>query len=264
MELREIFPASLLVGLALTMGCDFGSAPAPSTPPDKPVIVIPDAGSSMPDNRASGLAASDFDDKLDGSATVVAQPSRNPLRDVSDPFYMAGRKAPEWELTEWANSRPLLLDQLRGQVVVVRFWNDDSPDCEKSMTALAQLANSFRGQPVKFVGIYHSSTTLPETKWETAVAQARQWEVSFPIAYDRRQRTLNDWWRRHVDHMPPFPTFVIGADGRIAHLHPGPVYFPTDDPLDKLCNEDFLALRGAIQQALSHHLAHSHDDAIGP
>ena len=39
-----------------------------------------------------------------------------------------GQVMPEWELQNWINSKPLKLSDLRGKVVLVRWWT--APGCE--------------------------------------------------------------------------------------------------------------------------------------
>ena len=41
------------------------------------------------------------------------------------------RKAPQWEISEWMNSSGLQLDQLRGKVVVIDFFQMWCPGCNK-------------------------------------------------------------------------------------------------------------------------------------
>ena len=40
-----------------------------------------------------------------------------------------GDVARPWQLAEWSGSKPLDLEDLRGRVVVVRFWTDACPYC---------------------------------------------------------------------------------------------------------------------------------------
>ena len=47
-----------------------------------------------------------------------------------------GDVARPWQLAEWSGSEPLNLEDLRGRVVVVRFWTDACPFCARSLPAL--------------------------------------------------------------------------------------------------------------------------------
>ncbi|MEM8610154.1 MAG: redoxin domain-containing protein [Myxococcota bacterium] len=164
---------------------------------------------------------------------------------------LVGSKAPRWTVgPEWDGSPPLRLADLRGQVVVVRFWTDTCPFCAKSLPALQALADEFADAPVAFVGLYQSKPRGSERRWSDAVALARKLGVTFPLAYDHDWKTLRAWW---LDGRPTRATsasFVIGPDGTIVHVHPGPVFFESDDPRDARANADYQAIRAAIRAHL--------------
>jgi len=61
---------------------------------------------------------------LAGIAAVAAVPV-TPLRALP-----VGATAPEWDIAEWVNSAPLNLRELRGQVVVVDFFQLWCPGCK--------------------------------------------------------------------------------------------------------------------------------------
>jgi hypothetical protein len=43
---------------------------------------------------------------------------------------------------------------------------------------------------------------------------------------------------------------VIDKRGRVVHVHPGPEFYPTDDPSRARQDRDFRAIRVAIRRAL--------------
>ena len=48
------------------------------------------------------------------AAALVAAPASAGVK--------VGDKAPDWELTDWVNSRPYKLSQLSGKAVLLEFW----------------------------------------------------------------------------------------------------------------------------------------------
>jgi len=242
--------------LAPPTGCGWLSGDAASDASGGNSAADTDADDGGAD-QSQGRAGNDF---VRGSG---ADASRNPQRDVSDPYYILGQTLPQWDVGRWANheqlriDQPITLEKLRGRVVVVRFWTDANEACARTMPALQELSEQFRGEPVTFVGIYFPSSltagSFSEDPWADTQARAREWGVEFPIAEDRR--TLNSWWLSRYDNLPATPTFVIGPQGRVVHLHPGPGIYPSDDPAEQICDDDYQALRAAIHQALGHQLA---------
>lgn len=164
---------------------------------------------------------------------------------------LIGTQAKAWAVgPEWANSKPLRLDDLRGRVVVVRFWTDTCNYCAASLPAMQKLADAFREESVTFVGIYHSKPLGSERSWSVAVARAKELGVKFPIAYDHMWKTVSAWWLQSRRDVPTSSSFVIGPDGTIVFVHPGPVFYPTDESSHAGANADYEAIRTAIRAAL--------------
>ena len=163
---------------------------------------------------------------------------------------LIGAPAKAWQLEEWERGAPVALSELRGRVVVVRFWTNTCPYCARSLPALESLAQEFHGRPVQFLGVYHSKPRRTEQPWAGATEKAREWGLSFPVAYDRGWRMVDAWWLQGRERVPTSPTFVIDPAGRIVHVHPGPELHPSAEPDHRECDRAFAALRQAIQQAL--------------
>jgi peroxiredoxin len=169
----------------------------------------------------------------------------------ADPRPLAvGDEARAWQLAEWSGAEPLDLADLRGRVVVARFWTDACLSCARSLPALQALADEFRDRPVTFVGIYHAKPPGRERAWPAAVSWARRRGVSFPLAHDRGWATLRSWWLEGQDPAATSASFVIDRRGQVVLIHPGPEFYPTDDPSRSSQDRDFRALRAAIRRAL--------------
>jgi len=179
---------------------------------------------------------------------LVASAARGESPRSSQTKDLLGTRAKEWAAgPEWANSKPLELRDLRGRVVVVRFWTDTCDYCAASLPAMQKLADEFRDAPVTFVGLYHSKPYGSEKPWEVAVAKAKELGVRFPIAYDHSWKTVSNWWLKGGSRAATSSTFIIGPDGKIAFVHPGPVFFPGSDPSHARANADYEAIRAAIR-----------------
>lgn len=164
---------------------------------------------------------------------------------------LVGTQAKEWTVgPEWANSKPLRLRDLRGRVVVVRFWTDTCDFCGASLPAMQKLADEFRNKPVTFVGVYHSKPRGSERPWSDVVARARELGVKFPIAYDHMWKTVRAWWLEGGDRRATSASFVIGRGGKIAFVHPGPIFCSSGECANRGASADYERIRAAIRGAL--------------
>jgi cytochrome c biogenesis protein CcdA/thiol-disulfide isomerase/thioredoxin len=118
-------------------------------------------------------------------------------------------------LTDWINSEPLTLENLRGKVVVVDFWTFGCYNCRNTRPHVRALYDKYKGQGLEIVGIH-----TPEFAYERVLANvekaARDQEVTWPVALDPDFKT----WRAYKNrYWPAF--YFIDAQGRIRYTHFG-------------------------------------------
>ncbi len=230
-----------LVLVVLVFAC---AQPAPANPAPPPAAAMsPTVAAPMePRVRADLMALGYFPDR-DARAA-------EPCPGAADGRELVGRALPEWRLDRWVHGAPGTLSDLRGRVVVVRFWTAGCPYCERTLPALQRLADELSDRPVTFVGAFHAKPVGSAADLAEPAKLAEAWGVKFPLGLDPEWSTLRAWWLETGHRHASSVTFVIGPDGRVVHVHPGPVFFPSSGPSDAKPNADYLALRAAVLAAL--------------
>jgi len=140
---------------------------------------------------------------------------------------LIGRPAPEWQLTNWLNSSPLALKDLRGQVVLVRWWT--APQCEfcrVTAPALNEFHADFAAKGLRVIGIYHHKLPTPLEPSHVA-GQAAELGFKFPVAVDPGWRTLRRWWLDGHERDFTSVSFLLDRRGVIRHLHVGETHAGT-------------------------------------
>jgi thiol-disulfide isomerase/thioredoxin len=74
---------------------------------------------------------------------------------TAQPADRIGVTAPSFDFDGWLNSEPLTLDDLRGQVVLVRWWTETCPFCASSAPALRAINQIYGPRGLTVVGVYH-------------------------------------------------------------------------------------------------------------
>ena len=155
---------------------------------------------------------------------------------------LLGKPAPEWQATNWINTAPLTLRELRGKVVLVRWWTaPDCPYCVATAPALNEFYGAYHSQGLEVIGFYHHKSSEP-LKAEAVEQYARNFGFMFPVAIDSGWRTLNDWWLDRGDQQWTSVSFLIDRKGIVRHLHPGGQYVKGD--------KDYKALKKKIEELL--------------
>ncbi len=178
--------ALLAVVLAVVSGCSRAPASAPSSTPAIEITI-----------RSPGTAPPDVLD---------TQP-------------------PDWSLSEWVNSDGIKLTDLRGKVVLVRWFTGNwCEDCSATAPALRNFYETYRDFGFVVVGMFHNSdgSSLAE------VAKiVKEYDYSFPVAIDRKTQTRKAWCLGSDDWATSV-TFLLDRRGTTRHIHPGGRYVKGD------------------------------------
>jgi len=154
---------------------------------------------------------------------------------------LIGTTPPEWNPELWMHSPPLRLADLRGKVVLVRWWTADCPYCSASAPALRTFHETYGPRGLVVIGMYHHKGDDP---FDPKVYEktAKEYGFTFPLAFDLEWRTLKTWMRG-VDPGFTSVTFVLDKNGVVRHFHPGGQYVQGDPA--------YADLRAAIERLLA-------------
>jgi peroxiredoxin len=177
------------------------------------------AGCAAPD--ASGSAVTE-PPAASAAGTKTETNEQRPPAPPPDAFAdVVGLRPPEWEVRGWLGSTPLRLAELRGKVVLVRWFTSPScPHCSASAKALNHLDEKFRSRGLVVLGFYHHKSDAPLR--DAMVADyARGYGFRFPVAIDDDWRTLRRWWLDARERDYTSVSFLIDKQGVVRHVHPG-------------------------------------------
>lgn len=166
-----------------------------------------------------------------------------------------GVAAPPFDFDAWLNSEPMTLADLRGQVVLVRWWTDTCPFCASSAPALRTLHEEYSPDGLTLVGVFHPKAgrddPLDLARVERVVEQ-REFEFPIAVDWDWRNRTLKEWWLTGPDRPATSVTFILDKRGIIRFIHPGMEYHDENGQSGHaMCVDDMLAIRTEIERLLA-------------
>ena len=121
----------------------------------------------------------------------------------------AGAPAPAFQLTS-NTGKPVNLDSLKGQIVLVNFWASWCGPCRKEMPILEQLNRQFHNKGVTLIGVNVEPDSAAATDWLKATP------VSFPILFDTDSKVSKLY---QVEGMPN--TVILDRKGNVRYIHRG-------------------------------------------
>ena len=163
---------------------------------------------------------------------------------------LIGKPAPKWGMLEWMNSQPLMLNALKGKVVLVRWWTDTCSFCSRSAPALNEFHDTFKDKGLVVIGMYHPKPPgpRPHKALEKAVERLG---FEFPIALDMDWRILRRYWLAKGGQRWTSVSFLIDKRGKIRYIHPGGDYYKGKDETRTEPQRDYDELKMMIEKLIA-------------
>ncbi len=115
----------------------------------------------------------------------------------------------------WFNSKPLMLDKLKGKVVIVDFWTYSCINCQRTLPYLREWYEKYKDKGLVIIGV-HSPEFEFEKDSENVAKAISDFKLTYPIVQDNDFST----WKAYNNLYWPAKYF-IDKDGFIRYHHFG-------------------------------------------
>src|ERR1700682_568421 len=139
-------------------------------------------------------------------------------RDPAAPFTVAAAQgtAPNFAgISNWFNSAPLNIADLRGKVVLVDFWTYGCVNCVNTLPHVTELYAKYRDRGLVVVGVH-----TPEFPFERSAANVqaalKRHGITYPVAQDNDSQT----WDAYRNQYWP-AQYIVDQSGKIVYQHDG-------------------------------------------
>ncbi|MGH9469411.1 MAG: redoxin domain-containing protein [Terriglobia bacterium] len=132
----------------------------------------------------------------------------------------------------WINSPPLTLQELRGRVVLVDFWDYTCVNCIRTLPYLAAWDRRYRPAGLSVIGVH-----APEFHFARDYARieraAREFGLAYPIVLDNEYQI----WHAYANRCWP-AKYLVDSAGYVRYCHFGEgAYHETEEAIQKLIRE---------------------------
>ncbi len=165
-----------------------------------------------------------------------------------------GQPVPEWPTKapeKWVQGGPLTLADLRGKVVLIRFFMDaDCPLCRGTAPALNEFHHEFSSRGLVVVGMYTPKPRPRPVTVERAREYVEAYGFQFPVAVDDDWSALRRLW---LDRVPDADftsaSLLIDRKGILRHVHEGGLFAENAGSAE--ARRGYQEMRGAIEKLLA-------------
>jgi thiol-disulfide isomerase/thioredoxin len=144
----------------------------------------------------------------------------------------AQETAPDFAgISNWFNSKPLSIGDLRGKVVLVDFWTYGCVNCVNTLPHVTDLYAKYKDKGLVVVGVH-----TPEFPFERSAsnvqAALKRHGITYPVAQDNDSATWNAYRNQYWPAQ-----YIIDQSGKIVFQHEGEGrYDEIDRTVAKLLN----------------------------
>jgi thiol-disulfide isomerase/thioredoxin len=117
---------------------------------------------------------------------------------------------------DWINTKePLLLEKLKGYIIVLDFWTYCCINCMHTLPVLAELEKKYEDRPVVFIGV-HSAKFFNEQDRKNIEQAVARYEISHPVLVDKKMTVWNKFG------VTGWPTIaIIDPNGTLVYRQSG-------------------------------------------
>ena len=160
-------------------------------------------------------------------------------------------KAPGWSIERWINSEPLHLQDLKGKVVLVRWWLETCPYCQATASSLNEFHEIYAEKGLVIIGMYHPKPLGRKVAVTEVKHYADTNGFQFPIAIDEDWAVLKRYWFDRGGEAFTSVSFIIDRAGVIRYIHPGGAYNSMAQPYNnKQWQEDYFKVKAILESLL--------------
>jgi len=125
-------------------------------------------------------------------------------------------QAPDFTgISQWLNSNPLTMSELRGKVVLVDFWTYSCVNCVRTLPHVTGWYEKYKNNNFVIVGV-HTPEFAFEKEANNVQNALHEFNINYPVALDNNYGT----WQAYKNEYWP-AEYLIDAKGHIRHTHFG-------------------------------------------
>jgi thiol-disulfide isomerase/thioredoxin len=139
-----------------------------------------------------------------------------PASDATEKPKASSQKLPEFQgISQWLNSNPLTIQELKGNVVMIQFWTFSCINCQRTLPYVTKWHDRYAAKGLKIIGVH-----TPEFAFErdaNNIKDAMQKHgILYPVPIDNEFKTWKVYGNEYWPHL-----YLADRQGNIVYDHIG-------------------------------------------
>ncbi len=137
---------------------------------------------------------------------------------------------PEFQgISQWLNSRPLSIQELKGNVVMIQFWTFSCINCQRTLPYVTKWHEQYAAKGLKIIGV-HTPEFAFEREANNIKDAIQKHGIRYPVPIDNEFQTWKAYGNEYWPHL-----YLADRQGNLVYDHIGEgAYAKTEQTIQKL------------------------------
>jgi thiol-disulfide isomerase/thioredoxin len=123
---------------------------------------------------------------------------------------------PEFQgISQWLNSPPLTLADLKNQVVLIQFWTFACINCQRTLPYIVQWHQRYANKGLRVIGV-HTPEFAFERETRNIQQALKRYQITYPVPVDNEYKTWSAYSNQYWPHL-----FLADRQGKLRYDHIG-------------------------------------------
>lgn len=142
----------------------------------------------------------------------------------------SSQQLPEFQgISQWLNSNPLSIQDLKGSVVMIQFWTFGCINCQRTLPYVTRWHKQYAAKGLKIIGVH-----TPEFAFERDVNNIKnamqKHGITYTVALDNEFKTWQAYKNEYWPHL-----YLADREGKLRYDHIGEgAYTQTEQTIKQL------------------------------
>ncbi len=137
---------------------------------------------------------------------------------------------PEFQgISQWLNSHPLSIQELKGNVVMIQFWTFSCINCQRTLPYVTKWHEQYAAKGLKIIGV-HTPEFAFERDANNIKDAIQKHGIRYPVPVDNEFQTWKAYGNEYWPHL-----YLADRQGNLVYDHIGEgAYAKTEQTIQKL------------------------------
>ncbi|BBC22599.1 thioredoxin family protein [Pseudanabaena sp. ABRG5-3] len=191
------------------------------------VLGIGSAAIAIQLNSSKPLASSILSLSPNSELPKSNSPEASPVATNSQ---SSNQQLPEFQgISQWLNSHPLSIQELKGNVVMIQFWTFSCINCQRTLPYVTKWHEQYAAKGLKIIGV-HTPEFAFEREANNIKDAIQKHGIRYPVPIDNEFQTWKAYGNEYWPHL-----YLADRQGNLVYDHIGEgAYTKTEQTIQKL------------------------------